>query len=214
MDKPRDGVDGSQLLFVGICLVGLVTAAFFAPATDQNPIGIDGGDVPTDFIGDLLGQSDGQPEGGGEPPDDGGGSGDGGGGGLPGWLGDLLESLLGGGGGEGTSGEPSRCQVYTGTNPTPGRPTTVLVTVDAEPADGVRVWFNDEFVGRTDERGQVTGEAPYVRELNVTVESPIDEPCAFSRRPVVATQGPTLDASRTASLRGRVTTGGPADAGD
>ena len=205
MDKPGDGVAGSQLLFVGICLVGLVTAAFFAPVTGQNPIGIDGGDVPADLIADLLGQSDEQPEDGGEPPDDGGD------GGLPGWLGDLLESLLGG---EAASGEPSRCQVYTGANPTPGRPTTVLVTVDAEPADGVRVWFNDEFVGRTDERGQVTAEAPYVRELNVTVESPIDEPCAFSRRPFVATPEHSLDGPRTATRRGRVTPGGPADAGD
>ena len=168
-----DGVDRRQFLFVSICLVGLVLAAFLAPVSGENdPVGIDGdgsGSV-TDLPGTPSGDGDGQQpgDGGGDPP--------------TGWIPELFEWLSGDGE---RKGGPSRCQVYVESNPTPGRPTSVMVTVDREPASGTRVWFNDEFVGQTDDRGLVTADAPYARELNVTVESPIDERCAFSRRTAV-----------------------------
>jgi len=173
---PDDGVDRGQLLLVSVCLVGVVLAAFLAPVTgESDAIGVDGDALPTGPLEFLSDPTDGD---GRDPPDDG-GDGD-----APtGWIGELLEWLPGEGAGSGGDGTPSRCEVSVRSDLTPGRPTTVLVTVDREPVSDVRVWFNDGFVGRTDDQGRVTADAPYAQELNVTVESPIDEPCAFSRRP-------------------------------
>jgi len=61
-DDGGNGVDSRQLILVSVCLFGLVTAAFLAPVTNENePIGVDGGVVPTGLIADLveflLGQS-------------------------------------------------------------------------------------------------------------------------------------------------------------
>ncbi|WP_262177997.1 DUF4129 domain-containing protein [Haloarcula laminariae] len=158
------GVDSRQLLLVVVCLFGLVAAAFLAPVAGQNaPFG-DGAGDPSERV----------------PDNQGGGGGDSAGDGfdVPEWLRDLFG---GGDTGGGDSGTPSKCQVYVESTPKPGAQATVFVTVDGEPSSGVRVWFNGDYVGRTDGRGVVTGEVPFETELNVTVESPVDEPCAFSR---------------------------------
>ncbi|MDS0283211.1 DUF4129 domain-containing protein [Haloarcula onubensis] len=242
------GVDSRQLLLVSVCLVGLVTAAFLAPVTNENePIGIDGSAVPADLVADfvefLLGRApdsvdaaDGGDDGSGNPgpvPDwlvdlldglpllefgdtdaperddgpDGPESDDGGGGGIPDWLRDIADDLPGidFGDDEGRAGgEPTPCQVYVGGNPRPGTETTVLVTVEGDPTSGVRVWFNDEYVGRTNDRGAVSGEVPYVEELEVTVESPTDRPCAFSREPSLGDPQPRpADAGQPAAVVGR-----------
>jgi hypothetical protein len=57
-------------------------------------------------------------------------------------------------------------------DPVPGRTVTVTVTQDGEPVTDARILFNGEFVGRTDARGQVTGEVPYEEQLVVTVREP------------------------------------------
>lgn len=75
------------------------------------------------------------------------------------------------------------CGVLVETEPKPGHTITVQVYQDLEPAASTRVWFNDQYIGQTDENGRVSGQVPYQRELNVTVESPGTEPCQFFRRP-------------------------------
>jgi len=188
-DDSSEGVDSRQLLLASVCLVGLVTAALLAPVTGENdPVGIDGGVVPTDILEFLFDRSpDSVDDGSGDENDEESGD-DGGGGGLPEWLRDLLDDVPGidwDERQERDTGPTNPCQVYIGISPNPGTETTVLVTVEEEPASDVRVWFNGEYVGRTSEQGTVTGEVPYVEELEVTVESPTERPCAFSREPAV-----------------------------
>ena len=184
-DGAGSGVDSRQVLLVTLCLVGLVTAAFLAPVTGSNPtVGPGGGDFLTDTVADLLQFLFGDrepPDGGESQPPAGGGDGDGGGGDVPEWLVDIFRNLFGDSGGSG--GGETDCQVYVGSNPTPGRETTVQVVDDEGPQSGVRVWFNDRYVGETNDEGVVAGEVPYVDRLNVTVQS--DGPCTFSRRPSV-----------------------------
>lgn len=193
-DGPDAGVDSRQVLLVVLCLFGLVTAAFLAPVTGANPP-VGGGDgdggLISEIIRELLQFLLGNYEPGDrDAPDDGEGDGgagerdgDGGGGSAPEWLDDFFRDLFGPGDGDdgGGSGEAG-CRVIVEANPAPGAETTVLVLEDGDPASGVRVWFNDRYVGETDGDGQVTGVVPYADRLNVTVQS--DTTCVFTRAPV------------------------------
>jgi hypothetical protein len=191
-DEADTGVDSRQVLLVALCLFGLVTAAFLAPVTGANaPIAggddePDGGGIVSDILRDVVqfllgndepgdrdGPEDRGDDGESEEPD-----GDGGSGSLPEWLVDFFRDILGPG--DGGSGEAA-CRVIVEENPTPGAETTVLVLEDGDPAPGVRVWFNDRYVGETDDDGEVTGVVPYVDRLNVTVQS--DTTCRFTRAP-------------------------------
>ncbi|EMA11902.1 DUF4129 domain-containing protein [Haloarcula marismortui] len=168
-DTDHGGVDWRQLLLVSLCLVGLIVAAFLAPP----PV--------TESGVDSSGRSDGSP--GSEP--------------LTQTPADTREQRRDGGGSSNVTGDtepipipgetapPTEdgCGVLIESTPKAGHPLTVLVYQDLEPAGATRVWFNDRYVGRTDQIGQVTGQVPYQRELNVTVESPGPEPCQFYRRP-------------------------------
>ncbi|WP_324662463.1 DUF4129 domain-containing protein [Haloarcula sediminis] len=197
-----NGADSRQLLLVVVCLFGLVTAAFLAPVSGQNPpFGGGAGDL-TEGLSDLL-------DGGGG---DSGGDGDGGGVSVPEWLRDLFGGDSGEGTGNGGDGTPSACQVYVESDPKPGTQAAVFVAVDGEPASDVRVWFNGDYVDRTDDRGLVSGEVPFETELDVTVESPVDEPCAFSRTPSVGSRESSVVGSGvSAALAGGAADGaGPA----
>ncbi|WP_434530743.1 DUF4129 domain-containing protein [Haloarcula sp. NS06] len=168
-DTDHGGVDWRQLLLVSLCLVGLIVAAFLAPppVTESgvdNSGGSDGSrgsepltQTPTDTR---------------EQRRDGGGS--------TNVTGDTEPIPLPG---ETTPPTADGCGVLIESTPKAGHPLTVLVYQDLEPAAATRVWFNDRYVGRTDQSGQVTGQVPYQRELNVTVESPGVESCQFYRRP-------------------------------
>jgi len=157
------GVDSGQLLLVGICVFGLIAAAFLAPVVGANNLLTPGGS--------------GAGAGGGDP---GQGAGSGGDGSAEPGAGDGVPVR---GDGDGTGGTRDRydgCLVAVESDPKPGSNATVVVTVDGRRAGDVRVWFNDRYVGRTDSRGEVTGTVPFVTELDVTVESPTDEPCRFA----------------------------------
>ncbi|MUV49226.1 DUF4129 domain-containing protein [Haloarcula sp. CBA1122] len=184
------GVDWRQLALVSLCLVGLIVAAFLAPppitesgTSSGGGDGSHGTEPVTQTPADTREQRR-----------------DGGGGGsvtdtqTP--AGTREHRRDGGGSGGVTGGtEPipipgdtapptaDGCGVLVESEPKAGHPLTVLVYQDLEPAAATRVWFNDRYVGRTDQSGQVTAQVPYQRELNVTVESPGTEPCQFYRRP-------------------------------
>ena len=195
------GVDSGQLLLIGICLVGLVAAAFLAPVVGANNLVTPGGN------GSL---GDGPER---EPPDP-----------EPAERPRTVVERADEGepeSGDGiVVGEYSGCFVRVEPDPTPGRNTTVLVTVDGETAAGVPVWFNGEFVGRTAADGSVTGTVPFVTELNVTVTSPIDDPCRFSRRDPAAfeeatigtSSGPSGVAAVSAGRRAASAVAGPGEA--
>ena len=188
-ESGESGVDRRQLALVALCVVGLVAAAFLAPVsevTGRSGAGPGAG-----------GGGDGGPTGGG------GGSG-GGGGGAGGGYGD---GRIDGDATPAEAGKPVRdrssgCYVDVSRDPKPGTRTDVRVTVDGDPESGVRVWFNGQFVGRTDDRGTVTGTVPYATELNVTVESPTGEPCRFSRRDRPGGGGGLFADTRLAALDG------------
>lgn len=162
------GVDSRQLLLVGICVFGLIAAAFLAPVVGANNLLSPGGSGAS--AGDGGEDSRERPTAGGEDgdPSDG----------------DRVDIGRGGGeGGVGGTGDPDDgCFVVVESDPKPGANATVQVTVDGSAAADVRVWFNGRYVGRTDRWGRVTGTVPFVTELDVTVESPTDEPCRFSRQ--------------------------------
>ena len=67
---------------------------------------------------------------------------------------------------------PPAYDVRVQPEPIPGRVVTVTVTREGAPVEGARVAFNGRPIGRTDDRGQVSGEVPYERELVVTVTPP------------------------------------------
>lgn len=70
-------------------------------------------------------------------------------------------------------GGPSRpaCTIWLDREPTPGSEVAARIQYEGEPVTGADVWYNDEYVGETDEYGQVTGEVPYVENLVVRIES-------------------------------------------
>ncbi|QPV62567.1 DUF4129 domain-containing protein [Halosimplex litoreum] len=157
------GVDRRQAALVGLCLIGLVVAAFVAPVSPDGG-GFDPGRESND-------------DGGGGR--DGGGSGGGNGGGED--DGDGVEEPLPIPGDDGAPIERG-CGVVVEDDPVPGDVVSVRVYDDLRPAPDVSVWFGDRFVGRTDRAGRVDGRVPYTRQLNVTVRLP-GEDCEFFRPP-------------------------------
>jgi hypothetical protein len=72
------------------------------------------------------------------------------------------------------------CVVRLDSDPTPGDTLAVQVSQDFDPVVSARVWFNDQYVGRTNESGLVSGRVPYQRALNVTVETSSAASCEFT----------------------------------
>lgn len=215
-DQADGGVDTGQLLLVTLCLFGLVVAAFLAPVSAQvnllgGPASGPGGGSGTPTAAQGTPQpGGGAPGGGAGKPVDGTGDGgrDGGGGG-----GRVLN---------GTSPVPipgdeappvGGCGVLVEDRPVPGREITVRVFQDLRPVTDTRVWFNDEFVGRTNATGAITARVPYEQRLNVTVESPANEPCEFFRREYEDDQG-TRAVSSGQSSESPAITAGPVLTGD
>jgi hypothetical protein len=186
------GVDSAQLLLVGICIAGLVVAAFLAPVVGANNLVAPGGN------GSLEEQQDRQPTDS-EPAD------------TPRTVAGRGENGERDPGGETAAVEYSGCFVFVEPEPTPGQDTSVLVTVGGEAAADVPVWFNGDFVGHTSGDGTVTGTVPFVTDLHVTVTSPTEEPCRFSRQDPVAVEGAGLVGAGTvvsaASATGAVAAG-------
>lgn len=141
--RPADSVDARQAALVAGGILALVVAAFVAPAAV----------VPGSDDGTGV---DRQPSG---------ASGDDGI--VPFSLRDLLLDL------SDTEGDDSdgdtRCVVALDSDPAPGGEVTVRVAYDSAPLADAPVWFDDDFVGRTDADGEVTAEVPYVRTLDVRV---------------------------------------------
>jgi transglutaminase-like putative cysteine protease len=54
-------------------------------------------------------------------------------------------------------------------DPVPGREVTATVTRGGDPISGATVLFNGDSIGETDADGNVTGEVPYNRSLNIEV---------------------------------------------
>ncbi|PSP85301.1 hypothetical protein BRC96_02830 [Halobacteriales archaeon QS_6_64_34] len=198
-DSDDIGVDSAQLLLVCICIAGLVVAAFLAPVVGANNLVAPGGN------GSLEEQQDRQPTDP-EPAD------------TPKTVAERGEngerdpgSEFEPGGGV-AAGEYSGCFVFVEPEPTPGQDTSVLVTVGGEAAADVPVWFNGDFVGHTSEDGTVIGTVPFVTDLHVTVTSPTEEPCRFSRQDPAAVEGAGLVGAGTvvsaASATGAVAAGG------
>lgn len=207
--EPNTGVDARQLALVSLCLVALVAAAFLAPIT--TPLGADGGDGGGGGEQSQEGQSGtqtatarpeaGTPGGrgtatGGEGGGRGSGDGDARRDGEPngGVLGEGAPVPIPGGTAPPTEG----CGVVIYERPVPGRNLTVSVYQDTEPAANTRVWFNDDYVGRTDGDGNVTARVPYDRRLNVTVENPDSDPCEFYRYPYEGEETPSDDGATAA----------------
>jgi hypothetical protein len=161
------GVDRRQAALVGLCLLGLVVAAFVAPVAPDTG----GFDQGRESNGDAGGGRD---TGGGSGGDGGGGSGGGGGG-------DGVDEPVPIPGDDGAPIERG-CGVVVEDDPVPGGVVSVRVYDDLRPAPDVSVWFGDRFVGRTDRAGRVDGRVPYTRQLNVTVRLP-GEDCEFFRPP-------------------------------
>lgn len=122
---PMANVTGEprQLLFLALCSLALVLAAFAAPPTAQ-------GVSPPDLFGNE-------------------------------------------------SEDPVECTVVLSEKPVPDENVTVTVRRSHEPVEGVRVWFEDESIGVTNESGRVDGTVPYVRNLRVTVGLQGGETCEF-----------------------------------
>jgi hypothetical protein len=181
-NPPVGGGDGDGGLIADIVREVLQFLMGDRDPADTGDGGDGGGSPPQwliELLRDLIGDGGGG-DGGGDGGDGGdGGEGDGGGGSLPEWLIELLRDIIGGGNGT----AEADCRVLVEQNPTPGSETTVQVLEDGDPAPGVRVWFNDRYVGETGEDGAVTGVVPYADRLNVTVQS--DATCSFTRAPVV-----------------------------
>ncbi|MFB6222589.1 MAG: DUF4129 domain-containing protein [Haloarcula sp.] len=167
----QGSIDWRQLALVSLCLVGLVVAAFLAPPPISDA-GVDGDRSGKTGQASATGKQ--TPAESQEQQRDSGGDSDvgvtGGSDPIP-IPGDDVPPTTDG------------CGVLVETEPKPGHTITVKVYQDLKPAASTRVWFNDQYIGQTDENGRVTGRIPYQRELNVTVESPGAEPCQFFRRP-------------------------------
>ena len=179
---PDDGttVDYWQVAFAVLALVGLVLAAFATPVALVDAPETSGSDDDLGSGDPGSGDSgDGDPGGGERPgdepddsdPDD--REDDDGDDGMPGlfeWLLQLLGLLE-------TDSEPPEedgtepCLIVLDSEPTPGSDLTVTVLSGDEPVQDASVWFDDRYVGETDEAGQVTGEVPYRDELDVRVAS-------------------------------------------
>ncbi|ARS89267.1 DUF4129 domain-containing protein [Natrarchaeobaculum aegyptiacum] len=170
------GVDYRQVSFLLLAATALVVAALLAPGLVADP----GDDQsPGDSGDEAIGEA-------GDAPEDDSDSFD--------WT-DLLEwlGLLD----EEETGPPDApaCTVYVHGDPTPGDEQTVTIEYQGEPLADAQVWFEDRAVGTTDDRGQVTGEVPYVEELTVRVETDDEVEClAVESGPTI-----TLEESGTAA---------------
>ena len=206
------GVDRRQVALVGLCLLGLVVAAFVAPVAPgaggvgagDGSDGGDGGGGGADGSGDAGEGGDGGGAGGsGGAAGDGDGA-DGDGDGVISEEGDPIPVP----GGDAPPTERG-CGVVVENEPVPGGVVRLSVYDDLKPATAVPVWFGDRFVGRTDGAGRVSGRAPYTRELNVTVRLP-GEDCEFFRRPYDGEGG---DGSERSSVRDAALAGVGLDTG-
>jgi transglutaminase-like putative cysteine protease len=90
-------------------------------------------------------------------------------------LGDGDDPVAGDEGGDGTDlptatdEEPHRTTVTLTAAPTPGEPTSAVVTQDDWPVRDTPVTFNGRHVGRTNRGGAVTARVPYAESLTVDV---------------------------------------------
>lgn len=204
-DSPTDdGPDYRQLSVVALAALAIVLAAFLAPAgsgitspdasadPDVDPNAdpnVDPGSVPAEPEGDAPDDipnididwrgllewtefdwlDDGEPEP--APNADG-------------------EPRLGPG--DGGPSTPA-CTIWLDREPTPGSEVTARIQHEGEPVTGADVWYSDEYVGETDENGQVTGEVPYVENLVVRLESDEYPACSGTAETAsVAAPVPTL----------------------
>ena len=215
-DSTGDGPDYRQLSVVALAALAIVLAAFLAPAGS-------GITSPDDGI-NPNGEPDAPPNAdpgstGSESPFDGPGD-------VPDididWFG-LLEwfefDWIDSGDPEpgdvsreepGTGDGPpvSSCTVFLDSEPTPGSEVTALIRDDGNPITDAEVWYNDEYVGRTDDRGRVTGEVPYAENLVIRVESDDHPACSGSAETArltaaaIATVGSGTAASASATPTG------------
>ena len=171
-------VDRRQLLLVACCLAAVLVAAVLAPTpVDPDVPTPEQNDTPTprERSGGDLGGGDGR------AGDSNGDSRVVGGEGTPVPIpGDTAPPTTG-------------CGVLLEDEPIPGSRATVGVFRDGEPVPGVRVRFNGEPVGRTGERGRVSGAVPYERALRVSVG--LDADCEFYRERFDEERAGALDAS-------------------
>jgi len=187
-------VDRRQLLLVASCFVAVFVAALLAPPPVDAGVSVDpppdDGSEPTPRAGSSGG---GGGSGGGGS---GGGSNGGGGGGGDGDSGggESGDSNVVGGEGApvpipGDDAPPTAdgCGVLLEDEPIPGTRVTVGVFDDRVPVSDVRVRFDGDPVGRTNENGRVTGRVPYNRTLSVTVDMAAD--CEFYRERWESTSG-------------------------
>jgi hypothetical protein len=147
-DRPAaDRVDARQLAFVALAFVALVVAAFLAPAVAvPGARGAGGPGTDTSVDDAEAGQS-----------------GDGPSFRWIEWLRWLLPE------GDGGPTEDPRCDIVLSPPPEPGAEVTVTVHYEDGPLADAPVWIEDEFVGHTDDSGQVAAEVPYVKELSIRV---------------------------------------------
>ena len=183
-------VDRRQFLLVTFCLLAVFVAALLAPPPVAPDVSIDAPEPtprPQESGGGAGGSGGG--ESGDEATRDDGGS-DGG-------TNEVVESEnddssdVDGGNVVSDDGDPipipgddaprtDGCGVLLEDEPIPGSETSVGVFEDTTPVEGVRVRFNGDPVGRTDDDGRVRGRVPYNRTLSVTVDTQTD--CEFYRR--------------------------------
>ncbi|WP_254611779.1 DUF4198 domain-containing protein [Haloterrigena gelatinilytica] len=201
-DEPTDdGPDYRQLSVVALAALAIVLAAFLAPAgsgitspdanvdpdadPDTNP-NVDPGSAPAEPEGDgpdsipnldinwdgLLewtefdwlenGDRDAEPD-------------------------DSVDRGIERGDGPSTSA----CAIWLDREPTPGSEVTARVQYEGEPVAGADVWYDDDYVGKTDEQGRVTGTVPYVENLNVRIESDEYPACSGTAETASATASAT-----------------------
>jgi len=106
----------------------------------------------------------------------------------------------------GDDSEPA-CTMSLSERPVPGQPVTVQIQYEERPVTDAPVWFNGEFVDRTDGNGRATGTVPYERRLNVQVRLPSGGQC----RAGAGTGGEVTQSEATV---GRFQAAGLAVAGD
>jgi transglutaminase-like putative cysteine protease len=92
-------------------------------------------------------------------------------------------------------------QLSLNTTPVAGAPVEVRVTDNGSVVTGASVQFDGQQIGRTDERGTVTGTVPNTEEVRVTVEHPVFAPEGS------VTQNYTVDTSASVRVTGEVIPG-------
>ncbi|WP_254762278.1 DUF4129 domain-containing protein [Natrinema marinum] len=159
--------DYRQLSFVALAAVALVLAAAFTPG-----VAVPAGSESSSETDSRL-----------EPGDSAGGGGGGGeGGDGPNVEFDwrrLLE-LLDIDRGDRDTEQPdpeAACVISLDRTPVPGGQVTATIHYEGEFLDDAPVWFEDRYVGRTDEYGRVTGTVPYVTKMEIRVGAGDDVTC-------------------------------------